>query len=102
DSERQERGAEGASGQSAPGVCRASRTRQAPAGVAQQEDVTMRTATAQRVFRVAAVVTLCMAASAAPTASAAPKTHTVTIEGTRFVPETLTVHEGDRVTWVNK
>jgi plastocyanin len=37
-------------------------------------------------------------------AAAAPKprTHTVTIEGTRFQPELLTVNVGDTVVWVNK
>jgi plastocyanin len=31
-----------------------------------------------------------------------PKTHTVTIEGMRFLPEVLTVAPGDMVVWVNK
>ena len=31
-----------------------------------------------------------------------PKTHTVTIEGMRFLPEVLTVVPGDTVVWVNK
>ena len=31
-----------------------------------------------------------------------PKTHTVTIEGMRFQPETLTVAPGDTIVWVNK
>ena len=31
-----------------------------------------------------------------------PKTHTVTIEGMRFLPEVLTVAPGDTVVWVNK
>lgn len=34
-------------------------------------------------------------------APVAPKTHTVTIEGMRFVPEKLTVRRGDHVVWVN-
>lgn len=34
-------------------------------------------------------------------ASATPRIHTVTIEGMHFVPETVTVHRGDRVVWVN-
>ena len=33
---------------------------------------------------------------------ATPKTHTVTIEGMRFQPESLTVARGDTVMWVNK
>ena len=35
-------------------------------------------------------------------ADAAPRTHTVVIEGLRFNPETLTVHRGDRIVWRNK
>jgi plastocyanin len=31
-----------------------------------------------------------------------PKTHTVTIEGMRVQPETLTVERGDTIVWVNK
>jgi len=30
------------------------------------------------------------------------KTHTVTIDGTRFDPETLTVAIGDSIVWINK
>ena len=37
-----------------------------------------------------------------PEAVAAPQTHTVTIEGMRFLPATLTVRHGDRIVWVNK
>ncbi|HEY0825022.1 MAG TPA: cupredoxin family copper-binding protein [Ramlibacter sp.] len=33
---------------------------------------------------------------------AAAATHTVTIEGMKFVPETLTVKKGDRIVWTNK
>ena len=33
---------------------------------------------------------------------AEPATRTVTIEGMKFVPETVTVHRGDRVVWVNR
>ena len=33
---------------------------------------------------------------------AVPKTHTVTIEGIRFQPQTLTVSSGDTIVWVNK
>lgn len=43
-----------------------------------------------------------VAAGAAYAAPAAPKTHSVTIEATRFVPEKLTVHRGDRIVWTNK
>lgn len=31
-----------------------------------------------------------------------PATHTVTIEGTRFIPEKLSVRAGDTIVWVNK
>jgi len=36
------------------------------------------------------------------TPAVAAKTYTVAMDGTRFVPETLTVKPGDRVVWVNK
>jgi plastocyanin len=39
---------------------------------------------------------------AAGAAHAAGKTHTVRIEGMKFVPERLEVARGDTVTWVNK
>jgi plastocyanin len=32
----------------------------------------------------------------------AANTHTIAMDGTRFIPETLTVQRGDRVVWVNK
>lgn len=32
----------------------------------------------------------------------AQKTHTVEMDGTRFIPETLTVERGDSVVWLNK
>ncbi len=32
----------------------------------------------------------------------AAATHTVAMDGTHFIPETLTVKRGDRVVWVNK
>jgi plastocyanin len=35
-------------------------------------------------------------------AHAAPTTHTVVIEGMKFVPETITVKAGDTIVWVNK
>ncbi len=37
-----------------------------------------------------------------PAAAAAGKTHTVRIEGMKFVPERLEVKAGDTITWVNK
>lgn len=46
---------------------------------------------------------LCMAAAAGFTVPAvAAKTHTIAMDGTRFIPETLTIERGDRVVWVNK
>ena len=43
------------------------------------------------------------ALSAPITAGAAkPVEHTVTIEGLQFNPQELTVHQGDRIVWVNK
>jgi plastocyanin len=33
---------------------------------------------------------------------AASSTHTVVIEGMKFVPETITVKQGDTIVWVNK
>ena len=41
---------------------------------------------------------LCMPGAAAP---AAPKTHTVKIDASRFEPATLTVAPGDTVVWTN-
>ena len=35
-------------------------------------------------------------------ADAGPTTHTVVIEGLKFLPETLAVRRGDTVVWVNK
>jgi plastocyanin len=35
-------------------------------------------------------------------AHARPATHVVTMEGLQFQPATLTVHRGDRITWMNK
>src|SRR5215208_3718672 len=47
-----------------------------------------------------ALVVAVVAGFAVPAAAA--KTHTVVMDGTRFIPETLTVKRGDRVVWVNK
>lgn len=41
-------------------------------------------------------------AGAVATGARQPKTHAVTIEGTSFRPERLTVAAGDTVVWVNK
>ena len=49
------------------------------------------------------VMTLALAAAAGSVAAAgAGSTHTVAMDGTRFVPETITVKRGDRIVWVNK
>jgi plastocyanin len=42
------------------------------------------------------------AMSLAAVDQAKPKTHTVTIVGMRFQPETITVARGDTIIWVNK
>lgn len=49
-----------------------------------------------------ALVLLAWLAGSAAAASAKPASHTVVIEASRFEPETLTVHAGDKITWVNK
>ena len=46
-------------------------------------------------------VALCIAGVVA-SGRPGPKTHTVTIEGMRFQPQTLTVSSGDTIVWVNK
>ena len=48
----------------------------------------------------AALIAICLAFPAA--ALAAGKTHTVRIEGMKFVPERLEVAAGDTVVWTNK
>lgn len=35
-------------------------------------------------------------------AAAGPAVHTVSIDAVAYVPQTLTVHQGDTVRWVNK
>lgn len=40
--------------------------------------------------------------AAPPAARDAGHTHIVTIESMRFSPQTLSVHRGDRITWINK
>lgn len=41
-------------------------------------------------------------ATAAQVTPPGASTHTVFMDGTRFVPETIAVRRGDRVVWVNK
>jgi len=50
----------------------------------------------------AGMVLAMTAAAGFVTPAIAATTHTVAMDGTRFVPETLTVKRGDRVVWVNK
>jgi plastocyanin len=59
--------------------------------------VTVRVAT----WATTLAVALCIVGVAA-SGRAVPKTHTVTIEGMRFQPQTLTVSRGDTIVWVNK
>lgn len=49
-----------------------------------------------------AMVVFMAAAVGFVTPADAEKTHTVAMDGTRFIPETLAVKRGDRVVWVNK
>lgn len=43
-----------------------------------------------------------LAAGTVVSVAAAAATHTVVMEGVAFVPQTLTVKQGDTVVWVNK
>ena len=43
-----------------------------------------------------------MGLAAQPAAPGTRQAHAVTIEDMRYNPQTLTVHRGDRITWVNK
>lgn len=44
----------------------------------------------------------CVLAPGGAAAARKPRTHTVTIDATRFEPKALTVSPGDTVVWVNK
>ena len=57
---------------------------------------------ARRLAGMAGMVLLIAAAAWLALPALAAKTHTVAMDGTRFVPETITVKQGDRVVWVNK
>jgi plastocyanin len=48
------------------------------------------------------LVLLAWLAGGAVAAPAKPASHTVVIEASHFEPDTLTVHVGDKITWVNK
>lgn len=52
--------------------------------------------------RRAALVLICIAALSAAGAHAAGTTHTVRVEGMKFIPERLEVAPGDTVVWTNK
>jgi plastocyanin len=56
----------------------------------------------RRAAVMAGLVLLMAAAAWLATPALAAKTHTVAMDGTRFIPETITVKQGDRVVWVNK
>jgi plastocyanin len=51
---------------------------------------------------VRSLIALSVMLLAALPVAAAPKMHTVTMDGMRYVPESLTVKKGDTVVWVNK
>jgi len=56
----------------------------------------------RRLAAMAGAVLLVAAAVWFATPAVAATTHTVAMDGTRFIPETITVKRGDRVRWVNK
>jgi plastocyanin len=56
----------------------------------------------RRMAGMAGTVLFVAAALWLATRALAAETHTVAMDGTRFVPETITVKPGDRVVWVNK
>jgi len=62
--------------------------------------------TRRRLIRVllesGAVLAVCGVSPNRIAAARKPVTHTVTIDGSRFEPETLSVVAGDTVVWVNK
>jgi plastocyanin len=66
---------------------------------------TIRASELARIRRLAIMtgtVLLIAAAAWLATPAAAAKTYTVAMDGTGFIPETITVEQGDRVVWVNK
>ena len=50
----------------------------------------------------AAFIAICLVGFPAAVSNAAGKTHTVRIEGMKFVPQRLEVAAGDTVVWTNK
>lgn len=55
-----------------------------------------------RIAAFAAVLGLIVCTTSLAGERAESKTHTVTIEGMRFQPDSLTIARGDTVVWVNK
>jgi plastocyanin len=66
-------------------------------GVSTEQDVSHRT-----LIILAAALVLFLSGGGSGAVASAPKTNTLTIEGTAFSPETLTVKAGDSIVWVNK
>ena len=62
----------------------------------------MKMAAAVAALAVSLSTLLLEAADAAGAADAAPRVHTVLIEGMRYQPEGLTVAAGDTVVWINR
>ena len=62
----------------------------------------MSTSTRAIRFALALAVALGLLLFCSGPALSAAATHTVTIDGTKFNPETITVKAGDTVVWVNK
>jgi plastocyanin len=52
--------------------------------------------------RLGMMLAIAVAAGVVTPAAIAATTHAVAMDGTRFIPATLTVQRGDRVVWVNK
>jgi plastocyanin len=67
--------------------------------------IAIRASELSRIRRMAVMAGMVAFAAAAvwlATPALAAKTHTVAMEGTGFVPQTITVKQGDRVVWVNR
>jgi plastocyanin len=56
----------------------------------------------RRALFAALVVAACAATLGAAQRARKPATHTITIDATRFQPESLTIRAGDTVVWINK
>jgi plastocyanin len=53
-------------------------------------------------MRLIPVLSLLLIASASRVWAQSPSTHTITIEGMKFNPESLEVKSGDTIVWINK